>query len=548
VITELVRQPWRLFKQIWVCDRHAAAANSLWGFEKMKGDFPMRLAAAMLTLAALAPAHAIAKAPPSAEARTAAALNRIAGDSARLRMFLQAMPKGGDLHNHLGGSVYAEDFLAWADEAGLCIATDTDTIVPPPCDAPNRVPARGLAADAARYERVIDAISTRGFENGVGDPRIPGHDRFFSTFAAFGAASRGNNGRMIAAAREQAAYDRVSYLELMTLPRAMLDLMPAVMAVNDSTNFEALARAIAPGMPAAVTRARADMDHDEANAAAIEGCGGASPTSACTVETRYLVSALRNLAPAQVFAQLALGFALAEVDPRFVGINIVAPEHEPVPRRDYALHMRMIAFLHARHPSVAMSLHAGELTLGLVPPRDLRFHIHDAIAVAGARRIGHGVDIAYEADAPALLRRMASDHVAVEINLTSNAVILGVKGKEHPLKLYRAAGVPVVLSTDDEGVSRSDMTNEYLRAVTEQGMRYPDLKQIARDGLQYAFVQGPSLWVARAGGARVPACANGASPTCTTFLATSPRATLQWKLERDLAAFEAASSKNSPPL
>src|SRR5438034_7427845 len=104
---------------------------------------------------------------------------------------------------------------------------------------------------------------------------------------------------------------------------------------------------------------------------------------------------------------------------------------------------------------VQLSLHAGELTLGLVPPRDLAFHIHDAVVVAGARRIGHGVDISYEADATALLARMAHDRIAVEINLTSNAVILGVKGHDHPLSLYREAGVPVVLSTDDEGVSRS---------------------------------------------------------------------------------------------
>ncbi|TNY08220.1 adenosine deaminase, partial [Escherichia coli] len=87
--------------------------------------------------------------------------------------------------------------------------------------------------------------------------------------------------------------------------------------------------------------------------------------------------------------------------------------------------------------------------------------------VAGANRIGHGVSIAYEPEARDLMRRMARDGIAVEINLTSNAAILGVKGRDHPLALYRSEGVPVVLSTDDQGVSRSDMTNEYMRAVRE---------------------------------------------------------------------------------
>jgi len=79
------------------------------------------------------------------------------------------------------------------------------------------------------------------------------------------------------------------------------------------------------------------------------------------------------------------------------------------------------------------------------------------------------VAVMYEDDANALLHEMAEKHVMVEINLTSNDVILGVKGKDHPLASYRAAHVPVALSTDDEGVSRIDITNEYERAVLETG-------------------------------------------------------------------------------
>jgi len=146
--------------------------------------------------------------------------------------------------------------------------------------------------------------------------------------------------------------------------------------------------------------------------------------------------------------------------------------------RDYGLHMRMFAFLKSRYPQVPLSLHAGELALGLTPPRDLRFHIREAVEVAGARRIGHGVDIAYEDGALPLLARMAREHIAVEINLTSNDVILGVKGAQHPLALYRAAGVPVVLATDDAGVSRGDLTQEYVRAVTEQFVRLMEIDPV----------------------------------------------------------------------
>jgi adenosine deaminase len=193
---------------------------------------------------------------------------------------------------------------------------------------------------------------------------------------------------------------------------------------------------------------------------------------------------------------------------------------------------------------VQLSLHAGELDLGLVPPSVLGRHIRASIEVAGARRIGHGIDIPYDADAPGLLARMARERIAVEINLTSNDTILGVRGARHPLALYRAAGVPVVLSTDDEGVSRSDMTNEYLRAATEQGLGYGELKDIARASLEYAFLPGASLWQDGMIGTRAAACrgvAGGNAPAagrCAELLAASDKARQQWRLEADFTAFE----------
>jgi len=240
----------------------------------------------------------------------------------------------------------------------------------------------------------------------------------------------------------------------------------------------------------------------------------------------------------QVFAQLTAAFALAKADPRFVGVNIVAPEDDPTALADYALHMRMLQFLKARYPDVKLSLHAGELTLGLVTPRDLRFHVREAVEVAGASRIGHGVDIAYEDGAQELLARMARDRIAVEINLTSNDVILGVKGADHPLHLYLKAGVPFVLSTDDEGVSRIDLTHEYLRAVTEQGLTYADLKAAARASLEYAFLPGASLWTSPS--TPVAACAKP-GPACETFLAAGRRATAQGRRDAQCGAFEGAS-------
>ena len=50
--------------------------------------------------------------------------------------------------------------------------------------------------------------------------------------------------------------------------------------------------------------------------------------------------------------------------------------------------------------------------------------------------------------------------------------------------------VPVALSTDDEGVARSDITQEYLRAEQTYGFSYTELKHMARDSVEHAFLPG----------------------------------------------------------
>ena len=47
--------------------------------------------------------------------------------------FLRAMPKGADLHNHLSGAIYAESYIQWAAEKGLCINTTTFVLTQTPC-------------------------------------------------------------------------------------------------------------------------------------------------------------------------------------------------------------------------------------------------------------------------------------------------------------------------------------------------------------------------------------------------------------------------------
>jgi hypothetical protein len=125
-------------------------------------------------------------------------------------------------------------------------------------------------------------------------------------------------------------------------------------------------------------------------------------------------------------------------------------------------------------------------------------------------------------------------------------LILGVSGAEHPLARYLQYGVPVALATDDEGVSRSEISREFLKAAQEQGLGYVQLKTMARNSLQYAFIGGSSLWKDTRKFVPVAECAQDlgvmklSSTGCRNYLEGSEKAKLQWKLENDFRVFERA--------
>ncbi|WP_334267018.1 hypothetical protein [Edaphobacter sp. HDX4] len=284
----------------------------------------------------------------------------------------------------------------------------------------------------------------------------------------------------------------------------------------------------------------------------IEGCGTSPASKACAVQIRFIYQILRGFPPQQVFAQTLLGFETlqAELDtghPVAVGINFVMPEDGYLSMSEYHRQMLMLDYLHSVYPHVHISLHAGELAPGLVTPDGLRFHIREAVELGHAERIGHGVDVMYEDHPKSLLKEMANRHIMTEINLTSNDVILGVQKQWHPLPIYRAAKVPLALSTDDEGVSRIDITHEYARAVLDFHLGYLDLKRMARTSLEHSFLPGESLWsqpdnftgVNRACSG-LPFGAEKLTPKCTAFLHANERAAQQWQLERRYQIFESS--------
>ncbi|GAA3754597.1 amidohydrolase family protein [Terriglobus aquaticus] len=520
------------------------------------------LLATALVVAGCTATDPLAQAPAvsAREARVAQRLEAARNSPPALRAMLTAFPKGGDLHMHLSGAVYAETFIHEAAAENLCadpvkllllpnIGT-TKSIPPRPVCAEGTVPAANALTNQKLYDALIDSFSMRTF---VPTSGTSGHDQFFATFPRFSGLSKHNLPEWLDEVATRAAAQNEQYLEIMHTPDVVPVARLAAGATLDPANPEPFYQyLLAHGIRDLAKQATDEMQSAMQARREREHCDTAQAQPACQVQIRMLYQVLRALPLPTVFAQSVMAYEMgtaAANDPNYVGLNYVQPEDTLASMSQYSAEMHLLQFLQSKYKTqprhARLSLHAGELTLGLVPPDGLRFHIREAIEIAGAERIGHGDDVAYETDAPALLREMAAKHVSVEINLSSNDGILGIRGADHPLAIYRAAGVPFHLSTDDEGVSRIDLTNEYVRAVTDQHLTYSALKQSARASLEHSFLHGDSLWsapdrfTATRSGCPLPARSTDVpGSTCQTLFHSSDKALQQWELERRFIAFE----------
>ena len=327
-----------------------------------------------------------------------------------LRAFLEDFPKGADLHVHLSGAVYAESFIRAAGEDGLCVDPAALSFAKPPCTAP-LVAASALSGNISPsnqvlYDRLVDSFSMRGFVPSEG---VTGHDQFFGTFGRFGGLNKRHTGEWVDEAASRAAAQNQQYLELMETPpfgyaadlAHKIGWKPDPSAADLAQLRETL---LAKGLRDEVETDREHIRSAETLRNQIEHCGTPQAAPACQVETRYIYQILRGYAPGRSLRRRC--WALRPSQPRrtaheagFVGINFVMPEDGFISMRDYTLQMKMLDYLHSVYPDVHISLHAGELAPGLVPPEGLRFHIRQAVELGHAERIGHGVDVMYEENA-----------------------------------------------------------------------------------------------------------------------------------------------------
>jgi adenosine deaminase len=186
-----------------------------------------------------------------------------------------------------------------------------------------------------------------------------------------------------------------------------------------------------------------------------------------------IITALRTMPPDQnvTLAQAAGGF----VGEGVVGFDLAGDEagHPPGTHED--------AFRAARSLGLNLTIHAGE---GAGPES-----VRQAIAL-GAMRIGHGVRARQD---PEVVEMARENGVEFDTAPTSNVQTKAVpRLEDHPLLEYFRTGIKVTISTDSRTVSRTTLTNEYLKVATVLGASRADIWAMNLQALDGAFAD-PAL-------------------------------------------------------
>lgn len=384
-----------------------------------------------------------------------------------LYRFLFAMPKGGDLHNHLSGSIRSEWFydlaLAQADRGyryytrvriANCRPYGGNAFGPSPYLLlfVNIQKSRFDALDACEQSEYValedlDAVQKRAwYESMRIDKPYEGRDEFFQThWQRMGDLYSNPYLTADALVLNMQEFGREGLVYLETMIGVLGYLAP------DGAGMS-------PDEVAEIYRERL-QDEDAV---------------ATGVEVRLQVSIVRFLPDAEETLRVLYEFVARNSD-LFVAVNMVGREDND---KGHPLRfLDTLRELRQRYHSVRLSIHAGEVD-------EPNYHVRDTLLL-GADRIGHGINLITDPDT---MRLMRHGPYLVEINLVSNLLLEYVNDySQHPFPEYLRIGIPVALSTDDRGMWDSNLTDEFFVAVKAYNLSWAELTELSRNSLSYSF-------------------------------------------------------------
>lgn len=188
------------------------------------------------------------------------------------------------------------------------------------------------------------------------------------------------------------------------------------------------------------------------------------------IRSRLIICGIRNMDP-DVSRDLA-DLTIAYKNRGVVGFDLAGAEY------NYPAKKHKNAFYMVRNANIGATIHAGEA----YGPES----IHQAIHYCGAQRIGHGTRLFEDPD---LMTYIGDFRIPLEICLTSNVQTRAVADfGSHPVRLYYDEGLIVSLHTDNRLMSRTTVTEEYVRAWKHLDFQLSELANMLRNGFESAFL------------------------------------------------------------
>ncbi|HEY5892582.1 MAG TPA: hypothetical protein VIT91_05065 [Chthoniobacterales bacterium] len=383
-----------------------------------------------------------------------------------LYQFLFALPKGGDLHNHLGGACPPDWWYAIATNPkvvgdnsfytrvriGDCNLSDDASLILyrtirkstwdklPECEKSEYEPLAGLnSEDIQKWKDSLRLDKSR-----------EGRDEFFNVI-----------------------WFRIN---------EMFD-DPHVMAEVIAENVKQFG---AEGLRYLETQYSADGYTDSAGTPISEDAVvqivreriAQDDVKKSGVTIRFQKTILRFLPDSEKRLENAYAFVSAHRD-LWVAVNMAGREDND---RGYPLRfLNTFREMRKKYSGIGLSIHAGEVD-------EPNSHVRDTLLL-GATRIGHGLNLITD---PETMLLMQDGRYLVEINLISNRLLEYFPDlTKHPFPEFLRTGIPVCLNTDDRGMWDSNMTDEYFTGVTTFNLTWSEIVQMGRNSLKYAFVEEP---------------------------------------------------------
>ncbi len=189
------------------------------------------------------------------------------------------------------------------------------------------------------------------------------------------------------------------------------------------------------------------------------------------IQTRLIASANRHESPD--LAAEVVGLAAEKRHKGFVAVDLAGDEAN-FPAAPFATIYRQ-----AKESGLGVTIHAGEWAGA--------DNVGEAVEEMQADRIGHGVRIMED---PATVNLARARGVIFEVCPTSNLQSGVVPTMaDHPMRDMLAAGLEVTINTDDPGISRIVLSDEYRLACTTLGLQVAELQACVIRAARAAFIQ-----------------------------------------------------------